>query len=79
VRTDGSAAYRSLGRLGYRHTRQVHLDAYLDEFVFRFNRRTFASRGLLFYRVLQQALATGPLTGARLVQKAARPPSIKTR
>ena len=38
------------------------LDYYLDEFVFRFNRRTSASRGLLFYRLLQQAVATGPVT-----------------
>ncbi|HEY5186092.1 MAG TPA: transposase, partial [Actinomycetes bacterium] len=28
----------------------AHLPAYLDEFVFRFNRRTSRSRGLLFYR-----------------------------
>jgi len=33
-----------------------HLDAYLDEFVFRFNRRTSASRGKLFYRLAQQAV-----------------------
>jgi transposase-like protein len=38
------------------------LDYYLDEFVFRFNRRTSASRGLLFYRLLQQAVDTGPVT-----------------
>jgi hypothetical protein len=38
------------------------LDYYLDEFVFRFNRRTSASRGLLFYRLLEQAVATGPVT-----------------
>jgi len=38
------------------------LDYYLDEFVFRFNRRTSASRGLLFYRLLQQAVLTGPVT-----------------
>lgn len=38
------------------------LDYYLDEFVFRFNRRTSGSRGLLFYRLLQQAVATGPVT-----------------
>jgi transposase-like protein len=38
------------------------LDYYLDEFVFRFNRRTSRSRGLLFYRLLQQAVATGPVT-----------------
>jgi hypothetical protein len=38
------------------------LDSYLDEFVFRFNRRTSRSRGLLFYRLLQQAVAAGPVT-----------------
>lgn len=99
VRTDGSAAYRSLGELGYDHERTVmlgsdvpahvsmagvhrvaslvkrwilgthhgsvqpeHLDAYLDEFVFRFNRRTSGSRGMLFYRLLQQAVVTKPVT-----------------
>ena len=35
---------------------------YLDEFVFRFNRRKSASRGLLFYRLLQQAVVTEPVT-----------------
>jgi transposase-like protein len=33
-----------------------HLDYYLDEFVFRFNRRTSRSRGKLFYRLIQQAV-----------------------
>jgi len=33
-----------------------HLDYYLDEFTFRFNRRTSSSRGKLFYRLVQQAL-----------------------
>ena len=107
VRTDGSAAYRSLSKLGYIHDRQVqlgspvpahvsmagvhrvasllkrwmlgthhgsvqpaHLDAYLEEFVFRFNRRTSASRGLLFYRLLQQAVITAPLTYEQVAQKA---------
>ena len=107
VRTDGSAAYRSLGELGYDHQRTVmlgsdvpahvsmagvhrvaslvqrwilgthhgsvqpeHLDAYLDEFVFRFNRRTSNSRGMLFYRLLQQAVATAPVTYQDVVRKA---------
>lgn len=35
-----------------------HLDYYLDEFTFRFNRRTSKSRGKLFYRLMQQAAAT---------------------
>lgn len=39
-----------------------HLDAYLDEFEFRFNRRTSNSRGMLFYRLLQQAVVTAPVT-----------------
>ena len=33
---------------------------YLDEYTFRFNRRTSKSRGLLFYRLLQQAVRTDP-------------------
>lgn len=36
------------------------LDYYLDEFTFRFNRRTSRSRGLLFYRLIEQAVATAP-------------------
>ena len=31
-----------------------HLDYYLDEFVFRFNRRNSRSRGKLFYRLVQE-------------------------
>ena len=38
------------------------LDYYLDEFTFRFNRRTSRSRGLLFYRLLEQAVLTKPTT-----------------
>ena len=32
---------------------QRHIQLYLDEFVFRFNRRTSRSRGKLFYRLIQ--------------------------
>jgi len=39
-----------------------HLDYYLDEYCFRFNRRTSRSRGLLFYRLLEQAVVTDPVT-----------------
>jgi transposase-like protein len=35
-----------------------HLEYYLDEYTFRFNRRTSRSRGMLFYRLMQQAVAT---------------------
>ncbi len=42
---------------------QAHqLDYYLDEYTFRFNRRTSRSRGLLFYRLLEQAVMTDPIT-----------------
>ena len=35
-----------------------HLDYYLDEFTFRFNRRTARARGLLFHRLAEQAVTT---------------------
>jgi transposase-like protein len=44
-----------------------HLDAYLNEFTFRFNRRRSRRPGLLFYRLLEQAVATAPTTYASLV------------
>ena len=114
VRTDGSAAYRSLNELGYVHERTVmlgsdvpahvsmagvhrvaalvqrwvlgthhgsiqpeHLDAYLDEFVFRFNRRSSSSRGMLFYRLLQQAVVTEPVTYAQVAQTTKRSKTAK--
>lgn len=40
--------------------RPKHLDGYLDEFTFRFNHRTSRRRGLLFYRLLEQAVVTDP-------------------
>ena len=39
-----------------------HLQAYLDEYVFRFNRRKSAQRGLLFYRLLEYAMRTKTMT-----------------
>jgi transposase-like protein len=39
----------------------AHLPRYLDEFVFRFNRRRSRSRGLVFYRVLELAAAHDPV------------------
>jgi transposase-like protein len=44
-----------------------HLDDYLNEFSFRFNRRKSASRGKLFYRLAQQAVQTEPTPFAELV------------
>ena len=43
-----------------------HLQSYLEEFTFRFNRRTSRSRGLVFRRLLEQAVVTGPVTEADL-------------
>jgi transposase-like protein len=42
----------------------AHLQSYLEEFTFRFNRRTSRSRGLVFRRLLEQAVVTGPITEA---------------
>lgn len=44
-----------------------HIPAYLDEFVFRFNRRKAAQRGLLFYRLMQASVGTPPVTYRSLV------------
>jgi len=44
-----------------------HLQAYLDEFVFRFNRRESKARGMLFYRLLEQAVAMHPIRFEDLV------------
>jgi hypothetical protein len=44
-----------------------HLDYYLDEFTFRFNRRTSRSRGKLFYRLLQQSVQIAPTTYRAMV------------
>ena len=40
---------------------EAHLPAYLNEFVFRFNRRSSRSRGLVFYRVLELAAGHDPV------------------
>jgi transposase-like protein len=45
-----------------------HLDYYLDEFTFRFNRRNSKSRGKLFYRLVQQAVAVEPVPYKAMVR-----------
>ncbi|MBM4340323.1 MAG: IS1595 family transposase [Deltaproteobacteria bacterium] len=47
---------------------QEHLDYYLDEFTFRFNRRKSTSRGKLFYRLVQQAVQVEPVTFASMIR-----------
>ena len=41
---------------------QKHLEYYLDEFAFRFNRKLSTHRGKLFYRLMQQAVTNLPMT-----------------
>jgi transposase-like protein len=62
----------------------AHLPDYLDEFVFRFNRRRSRSRGLLFYRVLQLAVDHDPVRYRDLIarprpERAPRKPPQRTR
>jgi transposase-like protein len=58
---------------------EAHLPGYLNEFVFRFNRRRSRSRGLVFFRVLELAAAHDPVRYRELIAspkpgKARRPP-----
>jgi transposase-like protein len=58
----------------------AHLQSYLDEFVFRFNRRTSRSRGLVFYRVLELAVGHEPVRYHDLIvtsTPAKNPPSTR--
>jgi transposase-like protein len=48
----------------------IHLPYYLDEFTFRFNRRNSKSRGKLFYRLIQHAVATPPTTYPQMSSQA---------
>lgn len=48
---------------------QKHLEYYLDEYTFRFNRRSLRSRGILFYRLMQQAVVTPPLPYRQIVER----------
>jgi transposase-like protein len=57
---------------------EAHLPYYLNEFVFRFNRRRSHSRGLLFYRLLQMAVDHGPVRYRELIAKPERLPTPRT-
>lgn len=50
----------------------AHLDYYLDEFTFRFNRRRSRHPGKLFYRLVQQAVAVDPAPYRQLVKGVGR-------
>ena len=47
---------------------KAHLEYYLDEFTFRFNRRTSKSRGMLFMRLMEQAVQTPPVPFSRITK-----------
>jgi transposase-like protein len=51
----------------------THVEYYLDEFTFRFNRRTSQHRGKLLYRLVQQAVLTDPVREADLRATARKP------
>jgi transposase-like protein len=52
-------SYLNKNKLGY----------YLDEYVFRYNRRTSNSRGLLFMRLIEQAVITEPVTYDKIIKE----------
>jgi len=57
----------------------AHLDSYLDEFTFRFNRRTSSSRGMLFYRLLQNAMSAAPAPYKKIIKGVRSGPEKVTR
>jgi hypothetical protein len=57
---------------------QKHLDYYLDEFTFRFNRRRSKSRGKLFFRLAQQAVAVDPVTYNQIVHPHSERPQTQS-
>ena len=48
----------------------AHVAGHLNEFAFRFNRRRSSSRGMVFYRVLECAVAHGPVRYQDLIASA---------
>ena len=53
--------------------RDEHLDYYLDEYTFRFKRRSAKARGLLCHRLVEQAVQIKPTTYRGIVTRAAKP------
>ena len=50
---------------------EKYLPVYLDEFVFRFNRRTSKNRGKIFYRLLDQCITSSPLPYWKIIGRIA--------
>ncbi len=78
VHTVASLAKRWLLGTHQGRVDDAHLANYLNEFVFRFNRRRSRSRGLIFYRVLELAVGHDPVRYRDLIlnpgRRTARPP-----
>jgi transposase-like protein len=58
------------------HIEEYHLQAYLEEFTFRFNRKTSTHRGLLFYRLVQGTMSTIPHPYENLIEPRAKSSSV---
>lgn len=58
--------------------KREHLQEYLDEFAFRWNRRHARNRGMLFYRLLQHAVNADPVTYHDLVRVGDTKPTTPT-
>lgn len=61
------------------HVEEFHLQAYLEEFTFRFNRKTSKHRGLLFFRLVQGAMSTKPHPYEALISSISEhPPKVSS-
>lgn len=49
------------------YTSHERLQKYLDEFAFRYNRRRSNSRGLLFHRIIEQAMSREPISSKKVL------------
>ena len=54
----------------------AHLPSYLNEFVFRFNRRHSRSRGMVFFRVLELAVGHDPVRYGDIIIAGRRPRTV---
>ena len=66
-----SRAFAATTALRRVHSCAVKYEPHISSFmkIAKFNRRTSKSRGLLFYRLLQQAVMTKPVTYQKVVEK----------
>lgn len=70
-----SLAKRTIEGTYHGAVRPEHLQEYLDEYVFRFNRRKSRHRGMLFFRLLQAVMNSKPVTYRALVRVPTKKPT----